>query len=238
MCLPGMTTHVPTLGFEEIEEDLRAWDAARERRRRAAAARSVSLSRATASSAHFRPAAAQESPQDDRRARRGRVRGAFRRVGGARNDRAARSDRAGADRRAGHLDEVEPEGRFLARFVTAAMSARRARAGSARGRRAGCEAGRRAQQRRRGRRGSGAHAQRDQAGRLGALRRRTGVSRDGPKSSRSRSHQGAKPGEGGQIPGFKVSAEIAVIARRGPPVRPSYLHRRTMTSTRSRIWRS
>jgi glutamate synthase (NADPH/NADH) large chain len=35
--------------------------------------------------------------------------------------------------------------------------------------------------------------------------------------------QGAKPGEGGQLPGFKVTEMIA---------------RRTMTSTRLRIWRS
>ena len=50
--------------------------------------------------------------------------------------------------------------------------------------------------------------------------------------------QGAKPGEGGQLPGHKVSEYIAQAALLGARRRASSRRRRTTTSTRSRTWRS
>ena len=49
--------------------------------------------------------------------------------------------------------------------------------------------------------------------------------------------QGAKPGEGGQLPGHKVDETIAKVRHSTPGVASSP-RRRTTTSTRSRIWRS
>ncbi len=49
--------------------------------------------------------------------------------------------------------------------------------------------------------------------------------------------QGAKPGEGGQLPGHKVNAQIARV-RHSTPASVSSRRRRTTISTRSRIWRS
>ena len=50
--------------------------------------------------------------------------------------------------------------------------------------------------------------------------------------------QGAKPGEGGQLPGHKVNDMIARVALRARRASASSRRRRTTTSTRSRIWRS
>ena len=49
--------------------------------------------------------------------------------------------------------------------------------------------------------------------------------------------QGSKPGEGGQLPAHKVTAEIAAI-RHTSPVSRSFRRRRTTTSTASKTWRS
>ncbi len=50
--------------------------------------------------------------------------------------------------------------------------------------------------------------------------------------------QGAKPGEGGQLPGFKVTALIAQAAPLHAGRDADLARRRTTTSTRSRIWPS
>ena len=50
--------------------------------------------------------------------------------------------------------------------------------------------------------------------------------------------QGAKPGEGGQLPGHKVSVYIARAAAQATPGSCSSRRRRTTISTPSRIWRS
>ena len=50
--------------------------------------------------------------------------------------------------------------------------------------------------------------------------------------------QGAKPGEGGQLPGHKVDKTIARGAPLDPRRRPDLARRRTTTSIRSRISRS
>ena len=50
--------------------------------------------------------------------------------------------------------------------------------------------------------------------------------------------QGAKPGEGGQLPGGKVSDYIGFLRYSVPGVGPDLARRRTTTSIRSRTWRS
>ena len=50
--------------------------------------------------------------------------------------------------------------------------------------------------------------------------------------------QGSKPGEGGQLPGHKVSAEIARLRHTQPGRRPHLAAARTTTSTPSRTWPS
>ncbi len=50
--------------------------------------------------------------------------------------------------------------------------------------------------------------------------------------------QGAKPGEGGQLPGHKVDATIATRAALDAGRRPRSRRRRTTTSIRSKTWRS
>ena len=50
--------------------------------------------------------------------------------------------------------------------------------------------------------------------------------------------QGAKPGEGGQLPGHKVYPWIARTRHSTPGVGPDHARRRTTTSTRSRTWPS
>ncbi len=50
--------------------------------------------------------------------------------------------------------------------------------------------------------------------------------------------QGAKPGEGGQLPGFKVTEMIAKLRHSTPGRDADLARRRTTTSIRSRIWPS
>ena len=50
--------------------------------------------------------------------------------------------------------------------------------------------------------------------------------------------QGAKPGEGGQLPGFKVTEMIAQAAPCDARRDADLARRRITTSIRSRIWRS
>ncbi|MDZ7685165.1 MAG: glutamate synthase-related protein [Gammaproteobacteria bacterium] len=50
--------------------------------------------------------------------------------------------------------------------------------------------------------------------------------------------QGAKPGEGGELPGGKVDQNIARIRHSTPGRRSHRARHRTTTSTRSRTWRS
>ena len=50
--------------------------------------------------------------------------------------------------------------------------------------------------------------------------------------------QGAKPGEGGQLPGHKVDKMIGKVRHSTPGVGPDLARRRTTTSIRSKISRS
>ena len=119
------------------------------------------------------------------------------------------------------LDEVEPGSRIVKRFSSGRMSHGSlsaeahetiARAFNNLGS---------AFELRRGRRGSGALPDRpqlaDQADRVGALRRHARVRRVRPELQ-IKIAQGSKPGEGGQLPGHKVTAEIARLRHTQPGV--------------------
>jgi glutamate synthase (NADPH) large chain len=58
---------------------------------------------------------------------------------------------------------------------------------------------------------------RDQADRVGPLRRDGGIPEQLPRD-RDQGRQGAKPGEGGQLPGFKVTELIAKLRHSTPGV--------------------
>ena len=180
-CFPGMAVHVQSLGFDELEEDLRAWDAlAREatelpqrglfRYRRDGVRHSFDppLLKNLRKTIVARDEAAFYALSDALEARPAITLARPRRAG-----RDRRSDRAGRRRaRRGH-----PQALRHRRDVAWCVGARSARGGRARR-----ENRRRAQQRRRGRRGPDAHAQRDQASRVGALRRVRRLPRDGRRA--------------------------------------------------------
>ncbi len=213
-CFPAMAAHVPALGFAELEEDLRAWQ-------------SLAASGA-------------EPPQRGMfRFRRDGLRHAFdpallkglRKTIVARDEAAffALSDALEA-REAIALrdlvepvpidrpltpDQVEPEAAILARFVTAAMSlgalgpeAHEAVALGAL---------------RAGARSNGGEGGEDPTRTLNSIKQvasaRFGVSEAYLATAEEleiKIAQGAKPGEGGQIPGFKVTPEIAALRGAAP----------------------
>ena len=213
-CFPGMAVHVQSLGFDELEEDLRAWDA---------------LARD-----------ATELPQRGLfRYRRDGVRHSFdppllknlRKTIVARDEAAffALSDALEAREAIGLRDlvepvplgdpvalgDVEPEDAILARFVTAAMSlgalGPEAHEAVARGAMIA------------GARSNGGEGGEDPARTLNAIKQvasaRFGVSERYLATADEleiKIAQGAKPGEGGQIPGFKVTAEIAALRGAAP----------------------
>jgi glutamate synthase domain-containing protein 2/glutamate synthase domain-containing protein 3 len=214
MCFPGMTAHVPVLGFDELEEDLRGWDEA--------------------------AAAGAEPPQRGMfRFRRDGVRHAFdppllkglRKTIVARDEAAflTLSDELEAREPislrdlvepvpigdALPLDEVESADAILARFVTAAMSlgalGPEAHEAVARGALLA------------GARSNGGEGGEDPARTLNGIKQvasaRFGVSEEYLATAGEleiKIAQGAKPGEGGQIPGFKVTPEIAQLRGAAP----------------------
>ena len=214
MCFPGMTAHVPVLGFDELEEDLRGWDEA--------------------------AAAGAEPPQRGMfRFRRDGVRHAFdppllkglRKTIVARDEAAflTLSDELEAREPislrdlvepvpigdALPLDEVESADAILERFVTAAMSlgalGPEAHEAVARGALLA------------GARSNGGEGGEDPARTLNGIKQvasaRFGVSEEYLATAGEleiKIAQGAKPGEGGQIPGFKVTPEIAQLRGAAP----------------------
>jgi glutamate synthase domain-containing protein 2/glutamate synthase domain-containing protein 3 len=209
-----MTAHVPVLGFDELEEDLRGWDEA--------------------------AAAGAEPPQRGMfRFRRDGVRHAFdppllkglRKTIVARDEAAflTLSDELEAREPislrdlvepvpigdALPLDEVESADAILARFVTAAMSlgalGPEAHEAVARGALLA------------GARSNGGEGGEDPARTLNGIKQvasaRFGVSEEYLATAGEleiKIAQGAKPGEGGQIPGFKVTPEIAQLRGAAP----------------------
>jgi glutamate synthase domain-containing protein 2/glutamate synthase domain-containing protein 1/glutamate synthase domain-containing protein 3 len=214
LCFPGMNAHVPVLGFDELEEDLRAWDAL--------------------------AAAGGEPPQRGMfRFRRDGVRHAFDPplLKGLRKTIVARDEEAflklSDDLEAREpiclrdliepvpigeplpLDEVESDDAILTRFVTAAMSlgalGPEAHEAVARGAVLA------------GARSNGGEGGEDPTRTLNGIKQvasaRFGVSEEYLATADEleiKIAQGAKPGEGGQIPGFKVTAEIAALRGAAP----------------------
>ena len=124
------------------------------------------------------------------------------------------------------LDEVEPVEAITRRFSTGAMSPRRALGRGARDARDRDEHARRQEQLRRGWRGPGAlphpRHRRDRNSRIKQIASgRFGVTPEYcafADELNIKMAQGSKPGEGGQLPGHKVSGEIARLRHTQPGV--------------------
>ena len=208
-CFPGMTAHVPTLGFDEIEADLRAWDALA-RDGAEPPLRGLFRFRRDGVRRHFDPPLLKN----------------LRRTIVARDEAAffALSDELEARDTVAlrdlvepvalgdpvPLDEVEPEDAIVARFVTAAMSlgalGPEAHEAVARGAVLA------------GARSNGGEGGEDPSRTLNAIKQvasaRFGVAPEYLATADEleiKIAQGAKPGEGGQIPGFKVTPDIAAL---------------------------
>src|SRR5947209_7938286 len=208
-CFPGMSTHVGTLRFEELEEDLRAW-AALAGEGAEPPQRGLFRYRRDGLKRHFDPPLLKNLGK----------------TSGAPDEAAflALSDQLEARETIAlrdlvepvplgdpvPLDEVESEDSIAARFVTAAMSL------GARGPEAheavalGAKLA--------GARSNGGEGGEDPAKTLNAIKQvasaRFGVAPEYLATAEEleiKIAQGAKPGEGGQIPGFKVTAEIAAL---------------------------
>ena len=172
-------------------------------------------------------------PRDDRDAPAGGARGGRRRRLRALRHLRERGGRAEVRRCAGcsrfneapepvPLDEVEPAAEIVKRFKSGRDVARRAVARGARDARGGHEPPRRQVEHRRGRGGPGALRRRaplvDQAGRVGPLRRDRRTTWSNADELQIKVAQGAKPGEGGQLPGHKVDRYIARLRHSTPGV--------------------
>ena len=213
-CFPGMTAHVPAVGWEDLEDDLRAWAAH-------AAAGGEPLQRGL-----FRYRRDGMAHAFDPALLKG-----LRKVVVARDEAAFFALSDALDARspvvlrdlvepvalddAIPLAEVEPEEAILARFVTAAMSlgalSPEAHGTVARG---AARAGARSNS---GEGGEDRGAARNAIKQVASAR--FGVEADylaDADELEIKIAQGAKPGEGGQIPGFKVSADIARLRGAAP----------------------
>ena len=208
-CFPGMTTHVPTLGFEEIEEDVRAWDALA----RAGAEppqRGLFRYRRDGVKRHFDPPLLKNL----RKTITTRDEAAFLALS---DELEARDTIALRDLIEPvpigdpvPLDEVEPEAAIVARFVTAAMSLGALGPEAHEAVALGAKLA--------GARSNGGEGGEDPARTLNTIKQvasaRFGVAPEYLATAEEleiKIAQGAKPGEGGQIPGFKVTAEIAAL---------------------------
>jgi glutamate synthase domain-containing protein 2/glutamate synthase domain-containing protein 1/glutamate synthase domain-containing protein 3 len=209
MCFPGMTTHVPTLGFEEIEADLRAWDALASEGAEPPQ-RGLFRYRRDGVKRHFDPPLLKNL----RKTIVARDEAAFLALSDALEARETIALRDLIEPvpigEPVTLDEVEPEEAILARFVTAAMSLGALGPEAHEAVALGAKLA--------GARSNGGEGGEDPARTLNAIKQvasaRFGVAPEYLATAEEleiKIAQGAKPGEGGQIPGFKVSAEIAVL---------------------------
>ena len=213
-CFPGMATHVATLGFDEIEEDVRAWDALAGEGVEPPQ-RGLFRYRRDGVKRHFDPPLLKS----------------LRKTIVARDEAAflALSDQLEARETIAlrdlvepvalgepiPLDEVEHEDAILARFVTAAMSLGALGPEAHEAVALGAKLA--------GARSNGGEGGEDPAKTLNAIKQvasaRFGVAPEYLATAEEleiKIAQGAKPGEGGQIPGFKVTAEIAVLRGAAP----------------------
>ena len=212
LCFPGMAVHAQALGFEELEHDLRAWQ--------------------------LRATEGDEPPQRGLfRYRRDGMRHSFDPplLKGLRKSIVARDEAAfmalsdQLEARAAinlrdlvepvalgepiSLDEVEPEEHILARFVTAAMSLGALGPEAHEAVALGAKIA--------GARSNGGEGGEDPSRTLNTIKQvasaRFGVSEEYLATAEEleiKIAQGAKPGEGGQIPGFKVTRRNRGAARR------------------------
>ncbi|HYZ15831.1 MAG TPA: glutamate synthase large subunit [Candidatus Acidoferrum sp.] len=208
-CFPGMTAHVPSLSFEMLEEDLHAWDALAAEGGEPPQ-RGLFRFRRDGIRHAFDPALL----KDLRKTIVARDEAAFMAISERLEQRSAISLRDLVEPVAlGDpipLEDVEPEEAILARFVTAAMSlgALSPEAHDAVAQGAVLA----------GARSNGGEGGENPKATLNTVKQvasaRFGVSPEYLATAEEleiKIAQGAKPGEGGQIPGFKVTAEIAVL---------------------------
>ncbi|MDB5072116.1 MAG: hypothetical protein JWM87_3227, partial [Candidatus Eremiobacteraeota bacterium] len=208
-CFPGMATHVATLGFDELEEDIRAWDALANEGGEPPQ-RGLFRYRRDGVKHHYDPPLLKNL----RKTIVARDEAAFLALSDQLEQRETIALRDLVEPVAlGEpipLDEVEPEENILARFVTAAMSLGALGPEAHEAVALGAKIA--------GARSNGGEGGEDPSKTLNAIKQvasaRFGVAPEYLATAEEleiKIAQGAKPGEGGQIPGFKVTAEIAVL---------------------------
>jgi glutamate synthase domain-containing protein 2/glutamate synthase domain-containing protein 1/glutamate synthase domain-containing protein 3 len=209
LCFPGMATHVQTLTFEHLEEDLRAWDGlARESAE--PPQRGLFRYRRDGVKHHYDPPLLKNL----RKTVVARDEAAFLALSDHLEQRETIALRDLVEPvQIGDpvpLDEVEPEEAILARFVTAAMSLGALGPEAHEAVALGAKLA--------GARSNGGEGGEDPTRTLNAIKQvasaRFGVAPEYLATADEleiKIAQGAKPGEGGQIPGFKVTEEIAAL---------------------------
>jgi glutamate synthase domain-containing protein 2/glutamate synthase domain-containing protein 1/glutamate synthase domain-containing protein 3 len=214
LCFPGMATHVQALGFDQLEEDLRSWEALAKEGGEPPQ-RGLFRFRRDGVRHAFDPALLKNL----RKTIVARDEAAFLALSDALEERETIALRdlvepvALGD--AIPLGEVEPEEKILARFVTAAMSLGALGPEAHEAVALGAKLA--------GARSNGGEGGEDPARTLNTIKQvasaRFGVAAEYLATAEEleiKIAQGAKPGEGGQIPGFKVTAEIAVLRGAAP----------------------
>ncbi len=208
-CFPGMATHVQTLGFDELEEDLRAWEVLAAEGGEPPQ-RGLFRYRRDGVKRHFDPPLLKNL----RKTIVARDEAAFFALSDLLEERETIALRDLVEPVAiGEpvaLDEVESEDAIAARFVTAAMSLGALGPEAHEAVALGAKLA--------GARSNGGEGGEDPARTLNAIKQvasaRFGVAPEYLATAEEleiKIAQGAKPGEGGQIPGFKVTAEIAAL---------------------------
>jgi glutamate synthase domain-containing protein 2/glutamate synthase domain-containing protein 1/glutamate synthase domain-containing protein 3 len=208
-CFPGMTTHVATLSFEELEEDIKAWDALAARGAEPPQ-RGLFRYRRDGVKHHYDPPLLKNL----RKTVVARDEAAFLALSDQLEERETIALRdlvepvPIGDPVA--LDDVESEDAITERFVTAAMSLGALGPEAHEAVALGAKLA--------GARSNGGEGGEDPARTLNAIKQvasaRFGVAPEYLATAEEleiKIAQGAKPGEGGQIPGFKVTAEIAAL---------------------------
>jgi glutamate synthase domain-containing protein 2/glutamate synthase domain-containing protein 1/glutamate synthase domain-containing protein 3 len=209
VCFPGMTTHVASLGFEEIEEDLRSWETLANEGVEPPQ-RGLFRYRRDGVKHHYDPSLLKNL----RKTIVARDDAAFLALSDQLEERATISLRDLIEPVAlGDpipLEEVEPEDAIVSRFVTAAMSLGALGPEAHEAVALGAKLA--------GARSNGGEGGEDPTRTLNAIKQvasaRFGVAPEYLATAEEleiKIAQGAKPGEGGQIPGFKVTAEIAAL---------------------------
>ncbi len=208
-CFPGMAAHVPTLGFDELDEDVRAWAALADEGAEPPQ-RGLFRYRRDGVKHHYDPPLLKNL----RKTIVARDETAFLALSDQLEERETIALRDLIEPVAlGDplpLDEVESEDAIVARFVTAAMSLGALGPEAHEAVALGAKLA--------GARSNGGEGGEDPTKTLNAIKQvasaRFGVAPEYLATAEEleiKIAQGAKPGEGGQIPGFKVTPEIAAL---------------------------